>query len=152
MLNRVISVCLGSDSVASNNVCDLLEESRFALLLARAKDSEPGSDGDLGNQYLSAAEILQTATLGGARALGLQAQIGELTAGLQADFTAVRLDGPHQLPSYDPASTLVFSSSGRDVSLTVIAGREVYRDGHVTTVDEDRLRARMAEIAEKLRS
>src|SRR6266566_4980573 len=152
MLNRGISVGLGSDSVASNNVCDLLEESRFALLLSRAKDSEPGSDGDLGNQYLSAAEILQTATLGGARALGLQGQIGELTAGLQADFAAVGLDGPHQTPSYDPASTLVFSSSARDVSLTVIAGREVYRDGHVTTVDEDRLRARMAETAEKLRS
>ena len=56
----------------------------------------------------------------------------------------------HQLPSYDPIATLIFASSGRDVILTVVAGREVYRDGRVTTVDEDRLRARMNEINEKL--
>jgi len=152
MIERGIAVGLGSDSVASNNVCDLLEEARFTLLLARAKNKKTDTVAVQESQYSSAAEILQTATLGGARALDLQGQIGELSAGLQADFTAVSLDGPHQTPSYDPASTLIFASSGRDVSLTVVAGREVYRDGRVTSVDEDRLRARMNEIAEKLRT
>jgi 5-methylthioadenosine/S-adenosylhomocysteine deaminase len=61
------------------------------------------------------------------------------------------LTGVHQTPSYDPVASLIFASSGRDVILTVIAGREVYRDGRVTTVDEDRLRARMNEIAANLR-
>jgi cytosine/adenosine deaminase-related metal-dependent hydrolase len=70
--------------------------------------------------------------------------------GMQADFAIVALDGAHQIPSYDPISTLIFASSGRDVKLTVVAGREVYRDGRITTVDEDRLRARMREIAAKL--
>jgi cytosine/adenosine deaminase-related metal-dependent hydrolase len=146
-LDRGIAVGLGSDSVASNNTCDLLEEARFALLLARAETVE----GDVaGSPRLSCEDLLYAATLGGARALGLGGQIGELKEGLQADFAVVSLDGAHQTPSYGAADTLIFSSSGRDVVLTVVAGREVYRDGHVTAVDEDRLRARMNEIAIKL--
>jgi 5-methylthioadenosine/S-adenosylhomocysteine deaminase len=140
-----IAVGLGSDSVASNNTCDLLEEARFALLAARSTSAK-----DRQLQHLSAADLLQAATAGGARALGLDGVVGELREGLQADFAAVSLAGPHQIPSYDPAGTLIFSSSGRDVVLTVVAGREVYRDGRVTTVDEERLRARMKEIAAKL--
>lgn len=154
-LEKGIVTGLGSDSVASNNTCDLLEEARFAALLARAKvdgDGDINSDDADEASRVTAAEVLQTATLGGARALGLQGQIGELKEGLQADFAAVSLDGPHQIPSYDATSTLIFSSSGRDVILTVVAGREVYREGRVTTVDEERLRARMNEIAEKLKS
>ncbi len=148
MIQKRIAVGLGSDSVASNNTCDLIEEARFALLLARSEHVAKGGDFHLG---LSCDGLLQTATLGGARALGFDGQIGELREGLQADFAVVSLDGTHQIPSYDPARTLIFASSGRDVTLTVVAGREVYRDGRVTTVDEDRLRARMREIARKLR-
>ena len=69
---------------------------------------------------------------------------------MQADFAAVALNGTHQLPLYNAEDTLVFSSSARDVVLTVVAGREVYREGRVTTVDEQRLRARINEIAIKL--
>ena len=126
-LKAGVIVGLGSDSVASNNTCDILEEARFATLLARAG----GSD-------VSAEEVLKAATLGSV-----------LTEGAQADLAVVSLRGVHQTPSYDPVTTLIFSSSGRDVVLTVIAGREVYRDGRVTTVDEDRLRARIGEIRAK---
>ncbi|HEY9283212.1 MAG TPA: hypothetical protein VIP46_07140, partial [Pyrinomonadaceae bacterium] len=69
---------------------------------------------------------------------------------MQADLAVVRLDGAHQTPAHDPARALVFSSSARDVLLTVVAGREIYRDGRVAGVDEDRLRARVSEIREKL--
>jgi 5-methylthioadenosine/S-adenosylhomocysteine deaminase len=144
-LNAGIAVGLGSDSVASNNTCDILEEARFALLFARA-GTRIGDEA----ATVSAEEALSSATMGGARALGLEAQIGELKAGTQADFIAVSLSGTHQLPVYDPATALIFASSGRDVILTVVAGREVFRDGRVATVDEDRLRARMSEIAMKL--
>ncbi len=123
-----VMVGLGSDSVASNNTCDLLEEARFATLLARAA-----------GETVSAADALEVLTFG-----------GELKEGSHADLTAVSLGGVHQTPSYDPLATLIFSSSGRDVILTVIAGREVFRDGRITTIDEDRLRARMNEISEKL--
>jgi 5-methylthioadenosine/S-adenosylhomocysteine deaminase len=76
--------------------------------------------------------------------------IGVLREGAQADLVVVGLNGAHQLPVYDPVTALVFSSSGRDVVLTIIAGREVYRDQRVLGVDEERLRARLNEIAQKL--
>jgi 5-methylthioadenosine/S-adenosylhomocysteine deaminase len=142
MAAKGIQVGLGSDSVASNNTCDLLEEARFALLLARSG----------GSCDLNSDDILRAATLGGAHSLGLAGQVGELKEGLQADFAVVSLDGAHQIPSYGPAETLIFASSGRDVTMTVVAGREVYRDDRVMSVDEDRLRARMREIATKLAS
>lgn len=152
MIGKGIATGLGSDSVASNNTCDLLEEARFALLLARTVVGE--GQLDLQEHHpggiLGADEVLRTATVGGAHALGMSEQTGALKSGMQADFAVVSLDGPHQVPTYDPVSTLIFASSGRDVILTVVAGREVYRDGRVTTVDEDRLRARMMEIAGKL--
>ena len=142
MVEKGIDVGLGSDSVVSNNTCDLLEEARFALMLARSG----------GACSLKSDDVLHAATLGGARSIGLAGQIGELRPGLQADFAVVSLGGVHQIPSYGPADTLIFASSGRDVTMTVVAGREVYRDGRVTTVDEERLRARMWEIAMKLQT
>ena len=133
-----VTVGLGSDSVASNNTCDLLEEARFATLLAR-------TDG-----RISAGQVLEAATIGGARCFELEKEIGQLKEGFQADLTAVSLAGVHQTPTYDPVATLIFASSARDVIRTVIAGREVFRDGRVAGVDEERLRARMKEISEIL--
>ncbi|MCU1266708.1 MAG: Cytosine deaminase-like metal-dependent hydrolase [Acidobacteria bacterium] len=142
-----IPVGLGSDSVASNNTCDILEEARFAVLFARG--------GAAANRELpipNASDALKAATLAGARAMGLATEIGTLEAGRQADFVAVSFDGIQQRPFYEPLGTLVFASSGHDVIMTVVAGRVVFRDGHMTMVDEEQLRARMDEIAEKLRS
>jgi 5-methylthioadenosine/S-adenosylhomocysteine deaminase len=125
-----VAVGLGSDSVASNNTCDILEEARFALLFAPKSPS------------LTASRMLSAATT--------EKGIGVLREGHQADLIVVGLNGTHQLPVYDPATALIFSSSGRDVVLTIIAGREVYRDQRVIGVDEERLRSRMNEIAQKL--
>jgi 5-methylthioadenosine/S-adenosylhomocysteine deaminase len=144
-IEQQIATGLGSDSVASNNVCDLFEEARYALLLARSNLAEKNSKADL-----SADDVLQLATSGGAQALGMSEHVGELREGMQADFAVVSLDGTHQIPVYDPVSALIFSSSARDVVLTVVAGREIYRDGRVVSVDEDRLRARIKEIGHKL--
>jgi cytosine/adenosine deaminase-related metal-dependent hydrolase len=144
-LEQGIVVGLGSDSVASNNVCDLFEEARYALLLARSDVAEKRRAADL-----SAHDVLQLTTAGGAAALGMSEQVGVLQVGMQADFAIVSLNGAHQIPVYDPVGTIIFSSSGRDVVLTVVAGKEIYRDGRVTTVDEDRLCARLKEISEKL--
>jgi 5-methylthioadenosine/S-adenosylhomocysteine deaminase len=137
----------GSDSVASNNTCDMLEEARFAVLLARLDRSE--SDGDSYN----AQDALTDATHGGARALGYGEQTGTLAEGREADLAIFKLDGAHQVPVYDPARALIFSTSARDAVLTMVAGREVYRAGERgTNVDEERLRARMTEIKEKVTS
>ena len=127
-LEAGIAVGFGSDSVASNNTCDILEEARFATLLARS-----------GGGFVPNADALRVATFGRG-----------LSEGALADLAVVSMTGVHQLPSYDPVATLIFASSGRDVILTVVAGREVYRNGRVSNVDEDRLRARILEISRKL--
>ena len=82
--------------------------------------------------------------------MDLAGQIGELSEGAQADLAVLSLKGTHQTPNHDAAATAIFASSGRDVLLTVVAGREVFRDGGVVGVDEERLRARMNEISGKL--
>jgi 5-methylthioadenosine/S-adenosylhomocysteine deaminase len=146
-IERGLKVGLGSDSVASNNTCDMMEEARFAALMSRAGARQPRSE-----RMTDSGDVLFAATLGGARALGLDGQTGALAEGLQADLTVISLNGPHQLPVHNPAHTLVFASSGRDVLLTVVAGREVFREGHVVTVNEERLRARMKEIRKTVTS
>jgi 5-methylthioadenosine/S-adenosylhomocysteine deaminase len=142
-LRHQVTVGLGTDSVASNNSSDILAEARFAILAARSEVS--GDD-----QLLSAEAGLRLATAGGAAALGLSSSIGTLNEGMQADFVALSLEENHQLPSYDPISTVLFASSGHDVKLTVVAGKEVYADGRVTNVNEEDLRQRVMELAEKL--
>jgi cytosine/adenosine deaminase-related metal-dependent hydrolase len=145
LLNAGAGVGLGSDSVASNNICDVLEEARFAVLASRG-----AGDTLEGGRMVGAGDALRLMTRGGASALRLEPLIGALAVGLEADLVAIRLDAAHQTPAYDPAAALVFSSSGRDVLLTVVAGREVFRDGRVTTVDEVELRARVCDIARRL--
>lgn len=117
-----IAVGLGSDSVASNNVCDLLEESRFAAFAARNRTGR--------KRFVSAREVLESATLGGAKALGLDHKIGTLESGKQADIAVVSLTSPAQSPVNDIEAALVFSSNARDAVMTMVAGKEIYsRDG-----------------------
>ena len=117
-LDAGIAVGLGSDSVASNNVCDMLDESRFASLVARNREGSA--------RFISAREALETATLGGAKALGLDAQIGSLEPGKQADIAVISLAHTAQQPVGDIHAALVFSSNARDVVTTMVAGKEVH--------------------------
>lgn len=144
-LKAGVAVGLGSDSVASNNTCDLFEEGRFAVLLSRAQENP-------GYLWLTAADALRLMTTGGAQCLDLEGQVGELRVGLQADLIAISLDQNHQAPAYDPIASTVFTSGARDVILTVVAGKEVFSDGRVTTQDEERLRARVEELRTKIQS
>lgn len=142
-LSHEIRVGLGSDSVASNNTCDILEEARFATLLARL---------DLDDNSVSAEQALWAATVGGARAMGREEQIGALAPGMQADLAVVGLNSAHQQPVSDPLATLVFASSGQDVVMTMVAGEEIYRDGLVKGVDETEIRDRLAQVRIKIDS
>jgi 5-methylthioadenosine/S-adenosylhomocysteine deaminase len=139
--------------MASNNACDLLEEGRFAALLARlpSNSNDPFRKGRLpAPDLISAEEALYAATLGGARALGLNDKIGALADGMQADIAIVSLNGTHQQPVRDPVVALVFASSGRDVLLTMVAGKEICRDGRVSGTDESELQKRLAHIRSKI--
>lgn len=141
---------LGSDSVASNNTCDILEEARVAALFARSSQTQANSGSTSPANLITADQVLFAATLGGARALGIDNRAGSLSEGMQADITVVDLSGIHQQPVGNPADALVFSSSGRDVLLTVVAGNEIYRGGRVQTVDEDEFKERLSQVRKRI--
>ncbi len=133
-LDAGIATGLGSDSVASNNVCDMLEESRFAALAARNRTEGRGTNEVSAlpsRRFISAKQMLETATLGGARALGLDAQIGTLDVGKQADIAIVSLTHTAQQPVSDIHTALVFASNARDVAMTMVAGRVVHSSTNV---------------------
>jgi 5-methylthioadenosine/S-adenosylhomocysteine deaminase len=107
-------VGLGSDSVASNNTLDLFEEMRFAVLMQRGARHRIHA--------LTAREAVEMATIGGARAMGMEAEIGTLEPGRRADLCAVRLNDIHSAPAYDPYNALVYAARASDVIWTMIAG------------------------------
>lgn len=127
LLDAGVRVGLGTDSVASNDRLDLLDEARHAVLAQRAALRR----GDA----LSAPEALRLATLGGAEALGLAAEIGSLEPGKHADLAAFALTGLRGDSASDPATALVFALAGRPALLTVVAGAERARAGAVTGLD-----------------
>jgi 5-methylthioadenosine/S-adenosylhomocysteine deaminase len=118
-----INLALGSDGAASNNRLDLFEEMRLCALLAKAvaRDAEA----------MPAHAALRAATLGGAAALGLEARIGSITPGKEADLVAVRLSGPELEPCYDPVSHLVYAAGRQHVSHVWVGGRLLVRDGEL---------------------
>jgi 5-methylthioadenosine/S-adenosylhomocysteine deaminase len=137
-----IAVGLGTDSVASNNRLDLLEEARTAQIVQRARHRAPS--------LLPADELLRLVTIDGARVLGLEDRIGSLEPGKDADLCAVSFAGHHTAPLHDPTTTLFHAARAPDVVLTVAAGRILYRAGQVLSLDADALRPRLEEIAARL--
>ena len=123
LLRAGVRVGLGSDSVASNNRMDLLDEARLAILMQRARAGRPN--------VVTATEVLELATLGGARALGLESEIGSLDVGKSADLAAFPLDHARSLPVYDPVTSLVFSASGRAATFVCVAGRPLVRESRL---------------------
>jgi 5-methylthioadenosine/S-adenosylhomocysteine deaminase len=119
---------LGSDGAACNNHLDVLGEMRVAALVSRVRSRE---------RPLTAREVVELATCEGARALGLEARVGALASGLEADVVVVDVSGPHCAPheGSDPYDVLVHAARASDVRLTLVAGRELYRDGRFTTLD-----------------
>ena len=140
-LEAGVAVGLGSDSVASNNRMDMLDEARLAVLFGRAVERRWDS--------LPAKLGLELATIGGARALGLDAEIGSLDTGKSADLAAFPLDGVHAQPVQDPESALLFATSGRGATLVTVAGEELVRNGRLVHDIADEL-ATVREAATEL--
>jgi 5-methylthioadenosine/S-adenosylhomocysteine deaminase len=137
-----IEVGLGTDSVGSNNRLDLLEEARIASILHRAR---------LGSHdYMPASDLLRLATLDGARVLGLDARIGTLEPGKDADLCAVSLAAPHVRPVHDPVSAVFHAARGSDVVLATVRGRVLQRGGEVLTLDAAALAPQVDEAAVRL--
>ena len=141
LLEEGISVSLGADGAACNNRLDMFTEMRTAALLQKALH---------GPEVLPAHRMLRMATIDGARALGLDSEIGSLEVGKQADLSVVRLDRLHATPVKDVVSALVYSSEADDVDTVIIDGRLVLRDRKLLTLDEDEVISSARSESEKL--
>ena len=129
-----VNVALGTDGAASNNTLDLLAEARLAALLVK----QTGGDTTLAN----AGHMLQMATLGGARALGIEEETGSLEPGKLADIVAFDLGAPRFAPMRDPVATLIHGAPAGAVSHVWVGGRCLYDNGGFRTLDPDAINAR----------
>jgi 5-methylthioadenosine/S-adenosylhomocysteine deaminase len=141
LLEEGISVSLGADGAACNNRLDMFTEMRTAALLQKVL---------LGPEVLPAKRVLRMATIDGARALGLDAEVGSLEPGKKADLAVVRLGRLHTTPVTDVVSALVYSSEVEDVDTVIVDGRLVMRDRKLLTIDEPKTIATANSEAQKL--
>ncbi|MFB5662838.1 5'-deoxyadenosine deaminase [Alteribacillus sp. HJP-4] len=133
-------ISLGADGASCNNSLNMFQEMRLAALLPKTYH---------GPSSMPAQEVLKMATVGGARALGLENEIGSLEAGKKADLFLLNLKDFHSFPSetVDPISRIVYSASAHDVETTIINGAIVMEDRKIKTmVKEDILRESNASI------
>ena len=126
-----VNVAIGTDGAASNNDLDLLGETRTAALLAKAVAGSATA--------LDAHRALRMATLNGARALGLESEVGSIEVGKAADLVAFDLSGLAQQPVYDPVSQLIYASSRECVKHVWVAGKHLLDDRRLTRLDEQQL-------------
>ncbi|CAN5774703.1 TRZ/ATZ family hydrolase [soil metagenome] len=127
LLAAGITVGIGTDSVASNDRMDVLEEARLATLMASARETR--------HDALGASKALDLATLGGARALGLADEIGSLEVGKAADLAAFAIPR-HRLPVHEPVAALVYSMAGMPATFVAVAGTVHVRDGCLVDADD----------------
>lgn len=138
-----VNVAIGTDGAASNNDLDLFGELGTAAMLAKAVAEDASA--------LSAHQALAMATIAGARALGREKELGSLEVGKLADVIAVDLSDPFLQPVYDPASHLVYSRHGRQVSHSWIGGVPQLQYGELTRIDVPDLMLRVQNWSEKIR-
>ena len=127
-LRAGVALGLGTDGAASNNDLDMFEAMRMASLLHKLQTSDP--------RAVSAPTALDMATIGGARAMGMDRQIGSLEAGKRADLIVVGMSAARQTPMYDPISHLVYVTRGDDVQTTIVNGKVLMKNRKMLTLDE----------------
>lgn len=142
MIKAGVNVALGTDGAASNNDLDMLGEMRSAALLGKITADDASA--------LDAQTILKMATLNGAKALGIDDQVGSLSVGKWADITCIALDQPHTTPVYNPVSTLVFAAGRDDVSDVWVAGRALLKDRQLTTINRAEVMDRAREWGKRM--
>ena len=142
MLEAGVSVSLGADGAACNNRLDMFTEMRTAALLQKAQH---------GPEVLPALQALRLATIEGAKAMGLDKEIGSIEIGKRADLVVLNISDLHATPTpRDLASAIVYSAQPEDVQTVIIDGRLVLRDRKLLTLDEAKVRSEANEQAEEL--
>ena len=135
LLNRGITVGLGTDGAGSNNNLDLWGEMSLAARLHKVWRRDP--------TLLPAAEAVGLATREGAKVLGLGGRTGTLTPGKEADLIVLDLNRPHLTPLYDPFSHLTYAARAADVRHVMAQGRWLFFDRQFTTLDWPEIAARL---------
>lgn len=127
MIKNGMNVCLGTDSVSSNNSLDMFEEMKAATLMAKGISGDPTA--------LPAEAVLMMATVCGAKAQGREKECGMIKLGMDADLILLDFNQPHLIPCHNILSNLVYAASGHDVAMTMVRGKILYMDGKFTTID-----------------
>jgi len=138
-----VNVAIGTDSAASNNDLDMFSEMRTAALLAKGVAQDASA--------IPAHTALRMATLNGATALGIADQTGSLEPGKSADITAIDFNHAETKPMYHPVSQLVYATGRDKVSNVWVAGKQVVRNGNLTTLNLDEIGQRASEWEDKIR-
>jgi 5-methylthioadenosine/S-adenosylhomocysteine deaminase len=139
LLRKGVPVGLGTDGCASNNDLDMFREMDTAAKVHKLVNADP--------TVMDAETVVKTATLGGARVLGLDRWIGTVEAGKMADIIIVDMNKPHLTPLYNVCSNLVYAASGADVLTSIVNGRIVMKDRRLTTLDVFSVMERVRKIA-----
>ena len=137
-----ISVSIGTDGAASNNVLDMFSEVRSAALIAKGLSEDASA--------LPAQTALRMATAEAAACLGLESHLGSIEAGKWADMACVDLNRRHSQPVYDPVSQLVYTARADQVSDVWVAGRQLVASGKLTDVKEEDIFARCNEWQQRI--
>lgn len=140
-LESGIHVSIGADGTPCNNRLDQFLEMREAGLMQKLR---------LGAEALSASAVVKMATESGAKVLGWDKEMGTLAVGKRANIILVDQSNFHTIPSTQPATNIVYSNAASDVKMTIVNGEILYRDGRLTKVDEDKLRALVLKERKKL--
>ncbi len=144
MLALGIEVGLGTDGAASNNDLDMFEAMDFAAKLQKLAGKDP--------TLLPARQVVEMATIGGARALKLDKETGSLEPGKRADFILVDTLGAHATPMYNVYSHLAYALKAADVRTMVVDGRILMLQGRVLTLDEAGIRAKARELQARIKT
>lgn len=142
LLDKGINVCLGTDGVASNNNVDMFQDMYLAALIAKGNTLDPTA--------VSAESVLRMATINGAKALGLEKDLGSIEEGKLADLILIDFDNPHHYPKNDLIPALVYSTFGSDVDTVIVNGKILMENRIVMTIDERDTERKVQEKMEKL--
>ncbi|HEY6361494.1 MAG TPA: amidohydrolase [Vicinamibacterales bacterium] len=143
-LRTGVALGLGTDGAASNNDLDMFEAMRVASFLHKLQTMDP--------RVVGARTALEMGTIGGARALGMEKQIGSLERGKRADLIVVSASTARHTPMYDPMSHLVYVMRGDDVLTTIVNGKVLMRNRKMLTLDESAILTEARAWATKVRS
>jgi len=129
LLKKGVNVAIGTDSVSSNNSLNMVEEMKFMTCAAKVRDNDPTA--------MTPKETIYAATAAGAKSQGRE-NCGKLKVGNKADIVVFDIDKPHMYPVHDILTSIVYSASGSDVSLTVVDGKILYKNGEYMTIDVEK--------------